>query len=142
MKELTFALIKPDAVAAGYEDAIRSRILAEGFEILREERRQLSPQMAEEFYREHSHEAWYAEIVRFMSSGPLIALALAREDAVRAWRALIGHRWPPVARQLAPTCLRALYGTEGLGANAVHGADSVEAARRELRLFGWHDLCH
>ena len=137
---ITFAMIKPDAVAAGHTDAILARAAREGFALLRRKQLRLTREVAAAFYLEHAHEDWYEALVDYMCSGPVELLLLEREgDAVGDWRRLIGHRWPPEAKKRDPTCLRALFGTEKLGANAVHGSDSPRDVERELEVLGWKE---
>lgn len=137
MTEKTFALIKPDAVLAGHTDAILEAIRERGFRILAQQRRSMDRDFAIRFYQEHAQEPWFDEIIDFMTSGPVVALVLEKDNAIRAWRKAIGHRWPPRARELDPTCLRARFGSLETGANALHGSDAPESAQREMALFGF-----
>jgi len=129
--EQTFAMIKPDAVEDGYTGAIISRIEQEGFTILRLEKCLLESELVEEFYGEHKERSFFGEMVDGICSGPVILMALERENAVAGWRDLIGATDPAKA---ADNTLRKLYGRH-IGSNAVHGSDAVETAERELDLM-------
>ncbi|MGQ9862898.1 MAG: nucleoside-diphosphate kinase [Bacteroidia bacterium] len=131
MREITLGIIKPDAVAAGRAGKILDRIFQEGFAVRAMKLVQLTPQQAAEFYKVHRERPFYNELVRFMSEGPCIVMALERENAIQAWRQLMGATDPAVA---APMTLRALY-AESIERNAVHGSDSPENAQRELYFF-------
>lgn len=98
--ERTLALIKPDAHL--HKDAIISRIQNEGFVIVRESEIHLTPEVAREFYREHQNKAFYEDLVKWMTSAPIYAMVLEREDAVRSWRELIGPTNAEQARKDAP----------------------------------------
>jgi nucleoside diphosphate kinase len=95
---------------------------------------QLTAARAEAFYAEHQGRPLFPGLVEFMASGPAVAAVLARPDAVRAWRALVGPTNPLEARSAAPKSLRALYGADGTH-NAVHGSDSAASAAREIKFF-------
>ncbi len=131
MKEQTFAMIKPDAVKAGNVGQIIDAIEREGFDILRLQKGQLSKEMAEIFYDVHTDKPFFGELVEFIISGPVVVLALEKENAVKAWRDLMGATNPA---QAAEGTLRKKFGAS-IGENAVHGSDSQETAMRELSLF-------
>jgi adenylate kinase len=134
--ETTYAMIKPDAVAAGYTDAILERIRAAGFSIAARQDLTLPEETAKAFYAEHKARPFYTTLVQFMTSGPIVALALRRRGAILAWRKLAGPTNSHRARAIAPNSLRATFGVDG-SFNAVHGSDSRVAANRELQLvFG------
>lgn len=130
-EERTFAIIKPDAMAAGHKDAIIKRIKSEGFTIIKEKEMTMSRHQAEEFYGEHKERPFFGELVNFMTSGPVTVLALAKKNAVKDWRDLMGATNPEEA---AANTLRKVFGTSK-GNNATHGSDSLESSRRELQLF-------
>jgi len=130
----TFGIIKPDAVAAGYTGEIISRIEKEGFSIIGMEKRSLSLELVRTFYAIHKERSFFDEIVTFITSGPVVTLALEKEDAISAWRNLMGATDPT---QAASDTLRKLYGAH-IGNNAVHGSDGKETARFELNLFFPH----
>jgi nucleoside-diphosphate kinase len=124
---ITFTMIKPDAVKAGHIGAILAKINEGGFRIKAMKLTKLSPEKAGEFYEVHKERPFYGELVEFMSSGPIVAAVLEKENAVADFRELIGATNPAEA---APGTIRALYATS-IGENAVHGADSDENALRE-----------
>jgi len=127
----TFAMIKPDAVEAGYTDKIVEYIQQEGFQIYAKKETYLTREQAQEFYKEHEGKPFYDELVQFMSSGPTVQMILERPNAIRHWRRVMGPTNPYVAKESAPYSLRALYGSDG-SANATHGSDSVYSAYREI----------
>ncbi len=124
---ITFTMIKPDAVAAGHTGAILAQIAAAGFRISAMKMTQLSPAKAGEFYEVHKERPFYGELVEFMSSGPIVAAILEKENAVEDFRKLIGATDPSKAE---PGTIRALY-AKNVGENAVHGSDSDENAQIE-----------
>ena len=117
-------MIKPDAVAAGHIGAILAQINNAGFEIIALKYTRLSPQKAGEFYEIHKERGFYGELVEFMSSGPIVAAVLRKDNAVEDFRTLIGATDPSKA---APGTIRALF-AKNIGENAVHGSDSDENA--------------
>ncbi|KAK9855785.1 hypothetical protein WJX84_005017 [Apatococcus fuscideae] len=132
--ERTLGLIKPDAVRAGKSREIMQLAELSGFQLLAKKTLQLSQERAEEFYAEHQGKPFFPGLVGFMTSGPLYAMVLGREDAVKSWRGLMGPTNSLTAREQQPTCLRALYGTNGTQ-NATHGSDSSASANREIAFF-------
>ena len=124
-------MIKPDAVRAGNTGAIISLIEESGFEIVRMEKKTLSRAMVEEFYAVHKARHFFGEMVDFVVSGSVILMALKKDDAVIAWRELMGATNPIVATY---GTVRKLYGTS-IGSNAAHGSDASETAAVELGLF-------
>jgi nucleoside-diphosphate kinase len=133
--ESTFAMLKPDVASDEHAvDEIKARIAEAGLAIERERRCTLSEDLCERFYEEHRARPFYGALVEFMSSGPVVMFELSGEDAIAAWRALIGPTNTAVARQDAPRSIRALYGTDGTR-NAAHGADSPTSVARELALM-------
>jgi nucleoside-diphosphate kinase len=124
---ITFTMIKPDAVAAGHTGAILAQIAAAGFRISAMKMTQLSPAKAGEFYEVHKERPFYGELVEFMSSGPIVAAILEKTNAVEDFRKLIGATDPSKAE---PGTIRALY-AKNVGENAVHGSDSDENAQIE-----------
>ncbi len=123
----TFTMIKPDAVKAGHIGAILAHINNGGFKIVALKLTQLSKEKAGEFYAVHKERGFYGELVDFMSSGPIVAAILEKDNAVEDFRKLIGATDPSKAE--AGT-IRALYATS-IGENAVHGSDSDENAKIE-----------
>ena len=118
----TFTMIKPDAVQAGHIGAILAMINEAGFRIVAMKMTKLS-----EFYEVHKGRPFYDELVEFMSSGPIVAAILEKDNAVEDFRKLIGATNPAEAE---PGTIRALF-AKSIGENAVHGADSDENAARE-----------
>ncbi|MBL0294199.1 MAG: nucleoside-diphosphate kinase [Saprospiraceae bacterium] len=123
----TFTMIKPDAVAAGHIGAILAHINKAGFRIVAMKLTQLSKEKAGEFYAVHKERPFYGELVDFMSSGPIVAAILEKDNAVADFRTTIGATDP--AKAEAGT-IRALY-AKNMGENAVHGSDSDENAAIE-----------
>ncbi len=123
----TFTMIKPDAVAAGNIGAILAMINKAGFRIVSMKLTHLSADKAGEFYAVHKERPFYGELVSFMSSGPIVAAILEKDNAVEDFRTLIGATNPAEA---APGTIRASY-AKSIGENAVHGADSDENANIE-----------
>ncbi len=120
----TFTMIKPDAVKAGHIGAILHKINEGGFRIVAMKLTQLSKEKAGEFYAVHKERPFYQDLVDFMSSGPIVAAILEKDNAVADFRELIGATNPADAK---PGTIRALYATS-IGENAVHGSDSDENA--------------
>ncbi|ELU16784.1 hypothetical protein CAPTEDRAFT_177417 [Capitella teleta] len=130
--ERTLAIIKPDAVK--HAEEIEDIILNSGFTILQKRRVHLTPEQASEFYVEHYGKLFFPSLVAYMSSGPVIALALARENAISHWRMLVGPTSVTEAKETHPDSLRALYGTDQQR-NGLHGSDSYTSAEWEVRFF-------
>jgi nucleoside-diphosphate kinase len=129
--ERTFAIIKPDAVAAGFTGRILQRIEAEGFQIRAMRMVKLSKPEAEGFYAVHRERPFFASLTSFMSSGPAVVLALDAPDAIKKWRTLMGATDP--AKADAGT-LRKEFG-RSIENNATHGSDAPETAAFELGYF-------
>mgnify|MGYP001104380670 FL=1 len=129
--ERTLGLIKPDAVEAGLAGRILADIEAAGFRIIALKMLRLSPKQAEAFYAVHKDRPFFRSLVAFMTSGPIIAYVLGRENAVEAYRQLMGATDPAKAE---PGTLRARY-AQNIERNAVHGSDSVSSAQREIAFF-------
>ncbi len=127
----TLAIIKPDAVASGHTGKIIAHLEGEGFRILGMRLTQLSREEAGEFYAVHRERPFYGELVEFMTSGPVVPIALEGDDAVSRYREVIGATDPAEA---AEGTIRKLY-AESKGRNAVHGSDSDENAAQEIRFF-------
>lgn len=128
---LTFAIVKPDAVRAGKVGAIIQRITDGGFKIRALKLIHMTRAQAEGFYAVHRERPFFAGLTEFMSGGPCVVLALEKEGAVKAWRDLMGATDP--AKADAGT-LRKEFGAS-VGENAVHGSDSEENARIEISYF-------
>ena len=127
MSNITFTMIKPEAVAAGNTGAILSRIEAAGFRVSAIKKVHLSKERASEFYAVHSERPFYGELVDYMSESPIIAAILEKDNAVADFRVLIGATNPAEA---AAGTIRAEF-AESLAKNAVHGSDSDENANIE-----------
>jgi len=129
--ERTFAIIKPDAVAARFTGGILQRIEAEGFQIRAMRLVNLSKADAEGFYAVHRERPFFSSLTTFMSSGPAVVLALEAPDAVRKWRTLMGATDPAKAEA---NTLRKEFG-RSIENNATHGSDAPETAAFELGYF-------
>jgi nucleoside-diphosphate kinase len=127
----TLAIIKPDAVAAGHAGKVVAHLEKEGFRILGMRMTRLSREQAGAFYAVHRERPFYAELVEFMISGPVVPLALERRDAVPTLREVIGATDPAEA---AEGTIRKLY-AESKGRNAIHASDSDENAAVEVGFF-------
>jgi nucleoside-diphosphate kinase len=129
----TFAMVKPEAVAAGKVGAILAQIETNGFRIERIQTLTFSREMAERFYEVHKERPFFRDLVRYITSGPVVAVHLRREDAVRRLRELVGATDPA---QAACGTVRFLHGSS-LQENAIHASDSPENGQRELGIvFG------
>ena len=124
-------MIKPDAMRKGHAGAILDRIIKEGFRVVALKQTKLSADKAGEFYAIHKERPFYGELVEFMSSGVIIAAILEKDNAVAAFRELIGATNPA---QAAEGTIRKLYASS-VGENAVHGSDSDENAKIEGDFF-------
>jgi nucleoside-diphosphate kinase len=138
MSNRTFTMIKPDAFKKGHSGAILDRILKEGFEVKALKMLKLSKEKAGEFYAVHKERPFYGELVDFMSSGPIIAAILEKDNAVEDFRKLIGATNPAAA---AEGTIRKLFASS-VGENAIHGSDSdanaaIEAAFMFAGLEQW-----
>jgi nucleoside-diphosphate kinase len=124
-------MIKPDAFKKGHSGAILDRIIKEGFKIKALKMLHLSKDKAGEFYAIHRERPFYGELVEFMSSGPIIAAILEKENAVDTFRKLIGATNPAVAEE---GTIRKLFASS-VGENAIHGSDSDDNAAIESAFF-------
>src|SRR5579871_6117113 len=131
MSNKTFTMIKPDAVANGHIGAILDQIIKAGFKISAMKYTYLSEKTAGKFYEVHKARPFYGDLVEFMSSGPIIAAILEKENAVADFRKLIGATDP--AKADAGT-IRKLFAAS-VGENAIHGSDSDENAAIEGDFF-------
>lgn len=131
MTNLTFGIIKPDAVRGGKTGSIVQRILDDGFQIRGLKLIHMTRQQAEGFYAVHRERPFYSGLTEFMSSGPCVVMALEKESAVKSWRDLMGATDPAKADE---GTLRKEFGGS-LGENAVHGSDSDENAAIEIAYF-------
>lgn len=124
-------MVKPTAMAKGYVGKIIDQILAGGFKVKAMKYTRLSKEEAMKFYAVHKERPFYNDLTDFMSSGPIVAAILEKENAVQAYRDYIGATNPAEA---AEGTIRKLYGTN-IQANAVHGSDSDENALIESTFF-------
>ena len=131
MKNMTFAMIKPDAVRNRNTGKIYDRILNSGFSIVSAKLLRMTKSQAEGFYDVHSERPFFGELTEFMSSGPCMVLALKKENAVEEWRKTIGATNPDEAETGS---IRKDFATS-IGENAVHGSDSDENAKKEIGFF-------
>ena len=131
MSELTFAIIKPDAVAAGHVGPILTMIGEAGFKVRAMRMTRLSKAEAEGFYAVHKERPFYNGLVTFMTEGPVVVMALERENAIKAWRDLMGATNPEKAE---PGTIRKKFGS-GIERNATHGSDAPETAAVEVAFF-------
>jgi nucleoside-diphosphate kinase len=124
-------MIKPTAMRKGYMAAIMNKITEGGFKIVAAKMTKLSKEEAEAFYAIHKGRPFFEELTSFMSSGPIMAMVVEKENAVEAYRNYIGATNPEEAEE---GTIRKLYGTN-IGENAVHGSDSDENAAIEIKFF-------
>ncbi len=123
----TFTMIKPDAMAAGHARPILAKINEAGFRIVAMKLKKMSAEEAGKFYEVHKERPFYGELVDFMSSGPIVAAILEKDNAVADFRTLIGATNPADA---AEGTIRKMF-AKSIGENAVHGSDSDENAAIE-----------
>ena len=131
MNNLTFGIIKPDAVRAAKFGSIIQRILDHGFRVRGSKLIHMTQQQAEGFYAVHRERPFFSGLTEFMSSAPCIVMVLEKEGAVKAWRDLMGATDPAKADE---GTLRKEFGAS-VGENAVHGSDSDENAAIEVSYF-------
>jgi nucleoside-diphosphate kinase len=127
----TFSIIKPDAVATGKTGKILSLLEDNGFRIVALRKVKLSQAQAEGFYAVHKERPFYGSLVKFMTEGPVVVMALERVDAVKKLREVMGATNPANA---AEGTVRKLY-AESIERNSIHGSDAPETAAQELRYF-------
>lgn len=129
--ERTFAIIKPDAVERNIIGKILARIEEDGFKIVAIKKISLSKGEAEGFYYVHAKRPFFNDLVAYMTSGPVVALVLEKENAIKSWRDAMGATNPTDA---ADGTIRKLFGTN-IERNATHGSDSPETAKFEIGYF-------
>jgi nucleoside-diphosphate kinase len=129
--ERTLCIVKPDAVEKRRVGAILAKLEESGFTIVGLKRMHLTKQAAEGFYAVHKARPFFGELVQFMTRSPVVVAVLEREDAVAAYRAVMGATDPAKAE---PGTIRKLHGSN-VGENAVHGSDSLENAAIEIAHF-------
>jgi nucleoside-diphosphate kinase len=131
MSNITFTMLKPDAVENNYIGAILQKINEAGFRIKAMKYTRLTPEAAGRFYAVHAERPFYNDLVKYMSSGPIVAAILEKDNAVASFRDLIGATDPAKA---APGTIRALF-AKSIEANAIHGSDSDDNALIEGGFF-------
>ena len=131
MKDRTFAIIKPDAVNNGYTGNIYDRIQKFNFNIIGAKLLRMTQEQAEGFYGVHKERPFFKDLIKFMTSGPCMVLALEKENAVQSWRNAIGSTNPQEAEE---GTIRKDFATN-VQENAVHGSDSNENAQKEIAFF-------
>ena len=129
--EQTLSIIKPDAVERNLQDEIKNEFKKNGFEIVKEKKIHISKQEAEQFYKVHESKPFYNDLCGYLSSGPIIVIALQKENVVLDNRKLMGATNPEEAEE---GTLRKKYGIS-IDKNSVHGSDSVENAKIEIDFF-------
>jgi len=136
--ERTLSIIKPDAVAKNVIGKIYSRFESKGLKIVASKMQHLSQEKAEGFYAEHKERPFFGDLVKFMTSGPVVVQVLEGENAIATHRDLMGATNPKEAEE---GTIRADF-ADSIDANAVHGSDSSESAAREISyFFAEEDLC-
>ena len=134
--ERTLAIIKPDAIAKNFIGKILAQIEENGLHIIASNMTHLSKEVVEEFYSEHSKRPFYNSLVKYMSSGPVMAQVFEGENAIEALRNIMGATKPIEAKK---GTIRNLYANHepinGTYENAIHGSDSIQSAGREINFF-------
>lgn len=129
--EMTLAIVKPDSVKAGNAGRILAHLEQHGFSVRGIRMLRLSEEQARAFYEVHRERPFFGELVEFMTSGPVVPVALERDNAVAYLREVMGAT---DSKKAAAGTVRALYGTD-VQYNAIHGSDSAENAAKELAFF-------
>jgi nucleoside-diphosphate kinase len=129
--ERTFSIIKPDAVAAGQAGQILAMIQEAGFKILAMRMTRLTEAQAREFYGVHSARPFFGGLVKFMTEGPIVVIALERENAIKGLRDVMGATNPANATE---GTVRKRFAAD-IERNCIHGSDAPETAEQELRFF-------
>ena len=129
--EITLSFIKPNALKKGKAGAILQKYLDGGLSLSALKMKHLSKEFCEKFYEEHKSRPFFEDLVDFISSGPIVIIALKGPHAISLVREIMGDTDPQKAQ---PGTIRAEYG-DSIGENAVHGSDSLESAKRELALM-------
>ena len=129
--ERTLSIIKPDAVERNLQDQIKKEFIDKGFEIKSEKKIKITKSEAEEFYKVHQSKPFYGELCNYLSSGPIVAMILEKDNAVAENRKLMGATDPIKAEE---GTLRKKFGIS-IDKNSVHGSDSIENAKIEINFF-------
>ncbi|OQW50569.1 MAG: nucleoside-diphosphate kinase [Proteobacteria bacterium SG_bin7] len=130
-KEVTFSIIKPNGMRKNIIGKIIEKFEENGLKIAAAKIMVIPRAKCEEFYAEHKARPFFGELVTFMTSGPVMVMALAGDNAVAKNREVMGATDP---KKAAPNTIRALWG-DSVGENTVHGSDSIQSADRELKIF-------
>ena len=131
MNEKTLCIIKPDAVASNYVEEINEMITSKDLNILNSVKTNISKEIAENFYAEHSKKPFFNDLVDFITSGPAIVQILQGESCISNYRDLMGATNPAEAKE---GTIRKKY-AESTSKNAVHGSDSKDSAEREIEIM-------
>ena len=129
--EQTLSIIKPDAVERNLDNEIKEIFKNKGFSIVKEKKIQIEKSEAEKFYKVHETKPFYNNLCSYLSSGPIVAMILEKENAISANRELMGATNPKEAEE---GTIRKKYGIS-IDKNSVHGSDSVENAKIEINFF-------
>ena len=129
--EQTLSIIKPDAVERNLDNEIKQMFIKNGFNIFKEKKIQMEKSEAEKFYKVHETKPFYSDLCSYLSSGPIVAMILEKENAVVDNRKLMGATNPKDAEE---GTIRKKYGIS-IDKNSVHGSDSVENAKTEIDFF-------
>ena len=129
--ERTLSIIKPDAVERNLDNEIKQMFIKNGFNIFKEKKIQIEKSEAEKFYKVHETKPFYSDLCSYLSSGPIVAMILEKENAVADNRKLMGATNPKDAEE---GTIRKKYGIS-IDKNSVHGSDSVENAKIEIDFF-------
>ena len=129
--ERTLSIIKPDAVAKGHVDEICKRLEDDGLSIIEKKSIHMDDALAEGFYIEHKGKPFFEDLIKFMTSGPIQVQVLEGDNAILNYREVMGSTNP---KEAIPGTIRADF-AESIDANAVHGSDSPESAKREIDYF-------
>ena len=131
MSEKTLCIIKPDAVENNFVDQINEMIESKGLSILKSIKTNISPEVAKQFYAEHSDKPFFEELVEFITSGPAVVQILGGDSCIADYRNLMGATNPEEAEE---GTIRKKF-AESISRNAVHGSDSPESADREIEIM-------
>ena len=129
--EQTLSIIKPDAVERNLDEKIKSIFVKEGFKIVKEKKIRLEKDDAEKFYKVHETKPFYNDLCEYLSSGPVVAMVLEKEDAISSNRRIMGATDPKNAEN---GTIRKQFGIS-IDKNSVHGSDSIENAKKEINFF-------
>ena len=129
--DLTFSIVKPDAVSRGLTGLILYQMESNGLKLRAGKLICIPTSVCETFYQEHKDKTFFSSLIQFMLSGPVFVMVLSGKNAVAKAREIMGHTDPAQAR---PGTIRALYG-ESIERNSIHGSDSPQSVKRELACF-------